>query len=255
MQKKILTVQVFNENRAYSIPCKIISIKYDPERDEELINLSIPDKFLNLTTIKNANSVKGDPNKYFDPNKITFNEIISLPLEAMFVFAINKQIMEFFTWDLKNNHEASIQRISNLFPHLDDAKQIIALKKAYDEDLKDHETNATCKTCIGEINRKYISKLIPFFHSYEDNVILVDIENIFNNRFTTETIEAAINIPELKNVAKQYKTEMENAINNKKEKCTTCTLNKIKSKYLDVLKDLLNKGKIDKSQIPQGLLI
>ena len=252
MPRKLLTINVFNENRLYAIPCNIVSVDYNPNKHEETINVTISDKFLNLTAL---NSVREAYTHTFNPNKITFNEILSQSLDAMFVFAVNKQIMEFFTWDLKNNYEAAIKRINTLFPHMDDMKELIALKKAYDEDLKDHETNAACKTCIGEINRKYISKLIPFFHSYEDNVILVDIENIFNNRFTTETIEAAINIPELKNVAKQYKTEMENAINNKKEKCTTCTLNKIKSKYLDVLKDLLNKGKIDKSKIPQGLLI
>lgn len=252
MPRKLLTINVFNENRLYAIPCNIVSVDYNPNKHEETINVTISDKFLNLTAL---NSVKEAYTHTFNSNKITFNEILSQSLDAMFVFAVNKQIMEFFTWDLKNNYEAAIKRINTLFPHVDDMKELIALKKAYDEDLKDHETNATCKTCIGEINRKYISKLIPFFHSYEDNVILVDIENIFNEKLSSNDIEQLINISEFKPIAKQYKIELENAINSKKEGCTNCVINRIKSKYLDVLKDLLNKGKIDKSKIPQGLLI
>lgn len=254
MSKKILRVNVFNENRLYSIPCNIVSLQYDSEKHEETINVTISDEFLNLSNLNKTSNIE-DKNYIFDPNKITFNEIISKPLDAMFVFAVNKKIMEFFTWDLKNNHEVSVKRVSSLFPHLDDTKELISLKKSYDEELKDHEENASCKTCIGEINRKYISKLIPFFHSYEDNVILVDVENIFNDKITTNLVDTAINITELKTIAKQYKTELENTINSKKESCTNCVINRIKSKYLDLIKDLVNKGSIDKSQISQGLLI
>lgn len=248
-------VQLFNEDKTIGIPCKLAFFE-NKENDngeiDKVLTITVDNKFLNISNIlRQTNEEQRDVGNVV--KKITFNDILSKPLDAFFVFAINKQLMEFFTWDLVNNNEMAIKRIEELFPHIDDMKALVSLKRDYDRELEDHEKNSACKVCIGEINRKYITKVIPYFHSYIDNVILVDIENIFNLQLSSEEIEENINIAEFKNLAKGYRLELDEAI--KQSKCTNCTKNKIKAKYLDLVKNLLNNKQIDINNIPQGLSI
>ena len=248
-------VQLFNEDKTIGVPCKLAFVE-NKENDHgevnKIITITIDNKFLNISNIlRQTNEDQRDIGNVV--KKITFNDILSKPLDVFFVFAINKNLMEFFTWDLINNREMAIKRIEELFPHIDDMKALISLKRDYDRELEDHEKNSACKVCIGEINRKYISKIIPYFHSYIDNVILVDIENIFNLQLSSEEVEENINITEFKSLAKNYRLELDEAI--KQAKCTNCIKNKIKSKYLDLVKNLLNNKQIDINNIPQGLSI
>ena len=255
MTKAKFMVQLFNEDRTIGVPCKVGSFEEDKGNQIQTLILTIDNKFLNINNILRQNNEDTQTNSgnIVSSKKITFNDILAKPLDVFFVFAINKKLMEFFTWDLVNNNEMSVKRIEELFPHMDDMKALISLKRDYDKELEEHEKNSACKVCIGEINRKYITKVIPYFHSYIDNVILVDIENIFNLQLSSEEIEDNINITEFKNLAKNYRLELDEAI--KQSKCTNCTKNKIKAKYLDLVKNLLNNKQIDINNIPQGLLI
>lgn len=268
--------KVFINGKYVTINCKLNGVKLAPAGFD--VNYIVPYKGIPELSIEISNALPYDissrSSKVNDTDKvknnigvskkdteITFNSgvLVTPPqyfdfldpdqeLPANLVQFADQKIIELISIP---SDEQSLTAFKTRYLIPDDKWiECIAIKKAYeDEKLILTSRKEGCTSCaLGGLNRKYMKKLLPYLASEENMKFLYDayLTLTFAEQLTDEQIEKSIQSKELQSIAKSIKKELVDRVNQKDENgnpvraCTSCEANRIKAKYIAMVKSVFD---------------
>ena len=165
-----------------------------------------------------------------------------LSIDPRFIFAVDQKIIELIAIP---NEESDLNNFKNKYKI--DAETWVKIKELKNE-FNNEKTNLekakpNCPSCeVGALNRKYITKLLPYLESEVGNKFLEDLDTLFlkyHQGVDLETLK--LNFKETKALLQQMDEELKNQTKDGKS-CSTCAMNSLKNKYLQLSKGIFKKA-------------
>lgn len=159
-------------------------------------------------------------------------------IDPRFIFAVDQKIIELIAIP---NEESDLNNFKNKYKI--DAETWVKIKELKNE-FNNEKTNLekakpNCPSCeVGALNRKYITKLLPYLESEIGNKFLEDLDTLFlkyNQGVDLETLK--LNFKETKALLQQMDEELKKQTKDGKT-CSTCAMNSLKNKYLQLARSM-----------------
>ena len=165
-----------------------------------------------------------------------------LSIDPRFIFAVDQKIIELIAIP---NEESDLNNFKNKYKI--DAETWVKIKELKNEfnneKTKLEQEKPNCPSCeVGALNRKYITKLLPYLESEVGNKFLEDLDTLFlkyHQGVDLETLK--LNFKETKALLQQMDEELKNQTKDGKL-CSTCAMNSLKNKYLQLSKGIFKKA-------------
>ena len=207
----------------FSTHRRITRIESSNTKSQNIDNLEIEDA---LSTV-NINPTKN-------------NNINEYPtIDPRFIFVVDQKIIELIAIP---NEESDLNNFKNKYKI--DAETWVKIKELKNEfnneKTKLEREKPNCPSCeIGALNRKYITKLLPYLENEAGNKFLEDLDTIFlkYNQEITDLESLKLNFSETKSLLKQMDEELKKQTKDGKT-CSTCAMNSLKNKYLQLARSM-----------------
>ena len=193
--------------------------------------ITYKDPLVNVANVANVDDVVND-----------IKTINVLSIDPRFIFAVDQKIIELIAIP---NEESDLNNFKNKYKI--DAETWVKIKELKNE-FNNEKTNLekakpNCPSCeVGALNRKYITKLLPYLESEVGNKFLEDLDTLFlkyHQGVDLETLK--LNFKETKALLQQMDEELKNQTKDGKS-CSTCAMNSLKNKYLQLSKGIFKKA-------------
>lgn len=163
-------------------------------------------------------------------------------IPANFVFLVPTEIFSYFVRGRDLNYIITIENHDIRAIMIEYNKELI--KKDEEEKEKQQKKEAYCSGCaLGALNRKYALQMLPYYPDWKGRISAIqDLQNAFtlDVGMTTDNIKN----PAIKSIADAYLKDITTA--RQSPGCTSCKINGIKAKYIDIVKKLAASPEIDK---------
>lgn len=162
-----------------------------------------------------------------------------LYIDPRFIFVVDQKIIELIAIP---NEESDLNNFKNKYKiNAETWVRIKEIKNEFnDEKTKLEREKPNCPSCeIGALNRKYITKLLPYLENEAGNKFLEDLDTIFlkYNQEITDLESLKLNFSETKSLLKQMDEELKKQTKDGKT-CSTCAMNSLKNKYLQLARSM-----------------
>lgn len=159
-------------------------------------------------------------------------------IDPRFIFVVDQKIIELIAIP---NEESDLNNFKNKYKiNAETWVKIKEIKNEFNnEKINLEKEKPNCPSCeIGALNRKYITKLLPYLENEIGNKFLEDLKTIFLQYNQGVNIESlSLNFSETKSLLKQMDEELKNQTKDGKT-CSTCAMNSLKNKYLQLARSM-----------------
>ena len=208
-------------------------------------SVSYSNVFKNI--VDSGEQLSSSVSKIYDDHRTSNPPVISqsryiTSIDPRFIFAVDQKIIELIAIP---NEESDLNNFKNKYKI--DAETWVKIKELKNE-FNNEKTNLekakpNCPSCeVGALNRKYITKLLPYLESEVGNKFLEDLDTLFlkyHQGVDLETLK--LNFKETKALLQQMDEELKNQTKDGKS-CSTCAMNSLKNKYLQLSKGIFKKA-------------